>query len=106
MNTDFLKDKSFYFEHTVKLKDNIIVNDPIKLLNDLKELIPEYNYGSDVAILTNIILNPDGYSFTYQFYTFSNDASGKDMDGRRTKYMTVLYNRSHDPKIYFDLVTN
>ena len=46
---------------------------------------------SDVAILTNIILNADE-SFTFQFYTFDSEG----MDGRRILNLTKIYNRCHD----------
>ena len=98
---NFLKDKSFYFEKTVRVKEGIILYNPVLLLDELKNLIGIYNINSQAAILTNIILNPD-YSFTYQFYTYSQTEDGSDMDGRRISYMTKLYNRCHETKLYFD----
>ena len=104
MDLSFLKTKSFYFEKKAKVRENIIINDPVTLLDDLRKLIPAFNASSDVAILTNIELQPDGWSYVYQFYTYSDDASGKDFDGRRIQYMTRLYNsdKTEDKRIYFD----
>ena len=104
MDLSFLKTKSFYFEKKAKVRENIILNDPVALLDDLRKLIPAFNASSDVAILTNIELQPDGWSYVYQFYTYSDDASGKDFDGRRIQYMTRLYNsdKTEDKRIYFD----
>lgn len=96
------RDKSFYFEKTTKVKDNVIVRDPVWLLEELRKLIKFYNSSSDVAILTNIILEPDGEHFTYQFYTFSDSEKGETFDGRRLQYMTRLFNKTHKEKIYFD----
>lgn len=97
-------DKTFFTERTLRVRDGIIVNDPLGLLDDLRKLIPAYNVGSDVAILTNIILSGDGTEFTYQFYTFSENSDGGDFDGRRVQYMTRLYNQGKPDgkKIYFD----
>lgn len=100
---EWMKTKSYYFEKKAKVKDSVSLSDPVRLLEELRELIPTYNNGSDVAILTNIILEPDGFTFTYQFYTFSEDGSGSDMDGRRVQYMARLYNRCHgEGKLYFE----
>lgn len=93
---DCLKDKTFYFEKRGRIRDNVIVNKPIELLDKLKECITEFNYASDVAILTNIELDSDE-SFIFQFYTFAagtGDTSG--FDGRRMLNLTRIYNR-HNP---------
>ena len=93
------RSSTFYFEKTVRAK-NMVMN-PVQLLNDLVSLIPEYNDRSDVVVLFNIVLNDDE-SFTYQFYTFAEDSSGGDMDGRRVGNMTRLYNQCHKNKIAFE----
>lgn len=93
------RNSTFYFERKVRAK-NIVMN-PVQLLNDLVALIPEYNDRSDVVVLFNIILNADE-SFTYQFYTFAEDESGGDMDGRRVGNMTRIYNRHHKTPIAFE----
>lgn len=98
---NFLKDKSFYFEKTVRVRKDIVLINPVQLLEELKKLIPIFNINSQAAILVNIILNADE-SYTYQFYTYSQSENGGDMDGRRVAYMTKLYNGSHEKKIYFD----
>ena len=99
---NFLKDKSFYFEKTVRVKEKLVILfNPVQLLEELKNLIPVFNMNSQAAILTNIILNADE-SFTYQFYTYSQAEDGSDMDGRRVGYMAKLYNRRHENKLYFD----
>ena len=90
---------TFYFEKTVRAKNTIL--NPVQLLDQLVGLIPEYNMRSDVVVLFNIILNADE-SFTYQFYTFAEDESGGDMDGRRVGNMTRIYNRTYSPKIEFE----
>jgi len=103
IDLSFLQQKSFYFEKKAQVKEDRAVWDPIKVLDDLKALIPEYNFGSEVAVMTNVILDADGYTYTFQFYTFSEDANGKDMDGRRLQYITRLYNRGKNEKnkLYF-----
>lgn len=93
------RNSTFYFERKVRAK-NIVMN-PVQLLNELVALIPEYNDRSDVVVLFNIILNADE-SFTYQFYTFAEDESGGDMDGRRVGNMTRIYNRHHKTPIAFE----
>ena len=84
-------DKTFYYELHANLRNNIIMYKPLQILDELRELIPLFNSSSDVAILTNIILNADE-SFTFQFYTFDSEG----MDGRRILNLTKIYNRCHD----------
>ena len=101
-----LKDKTYYFEKTGHIKESIIVNKPKELLERFLKLIPVYNADSGVAVITNIVLEADWKSFTFQFYTFADgegDESG--FDGRRFGNFTRIYNRLHpDEKIgfYFD----
>lgn len=99
-----LHDKGYYFEKrlTVKNKDEVEVRNMIEVLADLKDLIPEFNNNSDVAVLHNIVLDKDGETLICQFYTFSTDTSGEDMDGRRLLNLARLYNRSHKVKLYFN----
>lgn len=96
-----LKNKTYYFEKRGRLRNNILVNRPIELLDGLRDCIKLFNTSSGVAILTNIELDSDE-SFIFQFYTFANnegDESG--FDGRRMLNLTRIYNRSHSPKIGF-----
>lgn len=98
---DVLKNKTYYFEKRGRLRNNILVNRPIELLDGLRDCIKYFNTSSGVAILTNIELDADE-SFIFQFYTFANnegDESG--FDGRRMLNLTRIYNRSHSPKIGF-----
>lgn len=102
---NFLKDSSFYFEKTATIKkcvdgDVVIVINPVQLVEELRELIPLYNERSMAAILVNLVLNPDE-SIVYQFYSYSKDDKGKDMDGRRLQYLAKLYNYNHKKKVYF-----
>ena len=98
-STGFLKDKSFYFEKIMRCKK--IIPDMEQLVMQLKTFIPTFNERSDVAIMTDIVLNTDG-TITYQFYSYSGDATGSDMDGRRLLYLTKLYNQHHkDHKVFF-----
>ncbi|MBQ8218333.1 MAG: hypothetical protein IJZ79_03415 [Bacilli bacterium] len=90
-----LKDKTFYFEKTGRLKSEIYVYKPIELLDRLRTLIKEFNSSSDVAILTNIELDADE-SFIFQFYTFAGDSNAeRDFDGRRMLNLTRIYNRHY-----------
>ena len=99
-----LKDKTFYFELNTTLRDDILVRlqKPVELLDRLRDLIKEYNVGSNVCIISNIELNPDD-SFTFCFYTYSDDTNGEDFDGRRVQYLTRIYNQHYpNEKIYFN----
>lgn len=97
-----LKEKTYYFEKRARLRDDIVVFKPIELLDKLRAYIKEFNVSSNVAILTNIELDADE-SFIFQFYTFSDDNSGEDFDGRRIQYMTKIYNMHNpDKKIGFN----
>lgn len=91
--TSMLKNKNCYFERQVRLKDRLLYK-PIELLERLRDCIPEYNMASKVVILANIELNADE-SFNLQFYTFSGEKDGSDFDGRRTSYLTRLYNMKY-----------
>lgn len=104
-----LKSSTYYFELTGHLRNDIIVVKPLELLDRLRGIIKEYNVSSDVVVMTNIELDNDVksvYSFTFQFYTFSDDIKGKkDFDGRRLQYMTKIYNQHYPNErisFYFD----
>jgi len=104
-----LKDKTFYFEKIGRLRTDILLYKPIELLDRLRSHIKEFNVSSDVAILTNIELNPDE-SFVFQFYTFAgNNSAEGEFDGRRMLNLTRIYNRHHpNEKIgfYFNNTSN
>ena len=96
--TDTLKNKTFYFEKRGKLVTRqkhaeIVLYQPVALLEELRNCIKQFNNSSDVAILVNIVLDEDE-SFIFQFYTFA-ESSGDEQgfDGRRMLNLTRIYNK-------------